>query len=136
MHSFKNLIIWKESMRLTIEVYRATASFPSDEKYGLTSQIRRAAVSIPSNIAEGSSRSSDKDFSRFLSISRGSAFELETQMIITKELNLIEASVFEKIIVKLGDIQKMIIGPQNKIDNKDYLVNEDAKEYVILTSKF
>jgi four helix bundle protein len=136
MHSFKNLIIWKESMKLTVEIYKVTGTFPSDEKYGLTSQIRRASVSVPSNIAEGSSRSSDKDFSRFLSISLGSAFELETQIIIAKELHLMETSVFEKIILNLGDIQKMIIGLQSKIDNKNYLVNEDAEEYVILTSKF
>jgi four helix bundle protein len=136
MHSFKNLIIWKESVKLTVEVYKVTTTFPSDEKYGLISQIRRAVVSIPSNIAEGSSRASDKDFLRFLSISLGSAFELETQLILAQELRLTDFSNLEKIINKLSDIQKMIIGLQNKIDNKNYLVNEDAEEYIILTSKF
>ena len=80
MHDFKNLRIWQDAMSLTKDVYLSTAQFPASEKYGLISQINRAAVSIPSNIAEGASRESVKDFSHFISIALGSAYELETQI--------------------------------------------------------
>lgn len=116
-------------MKLTSEVYKISAKLPSDEKYGLTSQIRRAAVSIPSNIAEGSSRGSDKDFSRFLSISLGSAFELETQILIAQDLSLLNSDDIKLIILKLEEIQKMIIGLQQKFDNKNYLIKEDQELY-------
>ena len=81
-----DLRAWQEAMALVKDVYRITASFPKDELYALTSQMRRAAVSIPSNIAEGAARTGDKEFLQFLSISRGSLSELETQLIIAKEL--------------------------------------------------
>jgi len=77
MHQFKELEIWKRSRYFCSEIYHITSSFPSDEKFGLTNQLRRASVSIPSNIAEGSSRNSNKDFSRFLEISIGSAYKLK-----------------------------------------------------------
>jgi four helix bundle protein len=114
-------------MKLTVEVYKISAKLPSDERYGLTSQIRRAAVSIPSNIAEGSSRASDKDFLRFLSISLGSAFELETQLLIAEELLLINSSDTKVVIQKLEEIQKMIIGLQQKLNNN--ILNEDIELY-------
>jgi len=132
MHRFKNLKIWQESMELTVEVYKITSEFPQNEKYGLTSQIRRAAISISSNIAEGSSRNSNKDFSRFLSISLGSAFELETQLIIANKLHLIDEKSLKNIITSLSEIQKMIIGFQNKLNN-NYTVNE--VEEIYYTSK-
>ena len=81
-----DLRAWQEAMTLVKDVYQITASFPKDEIYALTSQMRRAAVSIPSNIAEGAARTGDKEFLQFLSISRGSLSELETQLIIAKEL--------------------------------------------------
>ena len=86
MHRFKELEIWKKSRKFCSEIYSATADFPADEKFGLTNQLRRASVSIPSNIAEGSSRNSQKDFSRFLEIAIGSAYEIETQLIIASDL--------------------------------------------------
>ena len=86
MHRFKELEIWKKSRKFCSEIYIATADFPTDEKFGLTNQLRRASVSIPSNIAEGSSRNSQKDFSRFLEIAIGSAYEIETQLIIASDL--------------------------------------------------
>jgi len=82
MHNFKDLKVWQKSMDLAIDIYKATSLFPRDEKFGLVSQIKRCSVSIPSNIAEGSGRGSDKEFNHFLNISQGSAFELETQLII------------------------------------------------------
>jgi len=93
---------------LTKEIYVLSADFPSDEKYGLTSQIRRAAVSIPSNISEGSSRKSRKEFSHFLDIALGSSYELETQLNIAQELGLFKSNDIIKIINKLNKIQASI----------------------------
>jgi len=80
MRKYRNLVIWQRSVELATSVYKITSMFPSEEKYGLISQMRRCAVSIPSNIAEGAGRSSDKDYSRFLEMAYGSAYELETQI--------------------------------------------------------
>ncbi|WP_354667377.1 four helix bundle protein [Winogradskyella psychrotolerans] len=88
-HKFKELLIWKRSRLFCSEIYAITSKFPDSEKFGLTNQLRRASVSIPSNIAEGSSRNSNKDFARFLQISIGSAYEIETQLLISADLNFI-----------------------------------------------
>ena len=88
-HKFKELQIWKRSRLFCSEIYAITSEFPDSEKFGLTNQLRRASVSIPSNIAEGSSRNSNKDFARFLQISIGSAYEIETQLLISADLNFI-----------------------------------------------
>ena len=84
MHNFKDLRVWQKSIQLTTDIYKLLASFPTDEKFGLISQLKRAAVSVPSNIAEGAGRNSNKEFNHFLSISLGSLFELKTQLIISK----------------------------------------------------
>ena len=84
MHRFKELEIWKKSRVFCNEIYEVTAQFPDTEKFGLTNQLRRASVSIPSNIAEGASRKSNKDFSRFLEIALGSCYEIETQLLISE----------------------------------------------------
>ena len=94
-------------MDLTRNIYVLTSSLPSDERYGLKSQVNRCAVSIPSNIAEGSGRGTDKDFGRFLDISLGSSYELETQLILTNDLFKIET---DKVIQELNEVQKMIVG--------------------------
>ncbi|MEX2171450.1 MAG: four helix bundle protein [Pirellulales bacterium] len=86
INSYRDLIVWREGMQLATAAYRATESFPQRELYGLTSQLRRCAVSVPSNIAEGHARSSTKDYLRHLSIALGSLAELETQLILSKEL--------------------------------------------------
>lgn len=109
-HNFRELEIWKESKDLSIRVYKITRDFPKQEVYGITSQICRASVSIPSNIAEGAGRNSNKDFSRFINIALGSAFELETQLIIAFELNYIEETAFEDLIKKLQVIQRKLSG--------------------------
>ena len=95
-------------MQLVIDIYKLSNKLPKEEKYGLKSQITRAAISIPSNIAEGSSRSSDKDFKRFLEISLGSAFELETQLLIIQKLNMIKTEYIEQVLNALNEEQKMI----------------------------
>ena len=84
MHNFKDLRVWQKSIQLTTDIYKLLASFPTDEKFGLISRLKRAAVSVPSNIAEGAGRNSNKEFNHFLSISLGSLFELKTQLIISK----------------------------------------------------
>jgi four helix bundle protein len=114
-HNFKNLDVWKLSRELCKEIYEATSSFPVEEKFGLTSQMRRCAISIPSNIAEGTSRMSDKDFARFLDISLGSCFELETQVILADDLGFFdkEKSVF--LQNRVQKIQKMLQGLHSKI---------------------
>lgn len=108
MHNFKELHVWMLSKDLCKEIYAVTNKFPDSEKYGLVSQLNRAVVSIPSNIAEGSSRKSNKDFSRFIDISLGSSFEVETQIIIAFELHLIDKLTFEKIENSIQQLQKML----------------------------
>ena len=95
-------------MELVIQVYKLSERLPKEEKYGLKSQITRAAISIPSNIAEGSSRSSDKDFKRFLEVALGSAFELETQLLIIQKLNMVNNEQIDIILSALHEEQKML----------------------------
>lgn len=106
MHRFKHLEMWKQSRAFCTEIYAATTSFPDNEKFGLTNQLRRALVSIPSNIAEGSSRNSNKDFSRFLYIAVGSAYEIETQLLISYNLNFIPKEKLTTLNQKLESIPK------------------------------
>jgi four helix bundle protein len=113
-HNFKDLKVWQMSINLTKEVYDLTSTFPTDEKWGLTSQIKRCAVSIPSNIAEGSGRNSNQDFSRFLGIALGSSYELETQLILAEKLNLISTTDLDNISTQLISIQKIIFSLQRK----------------------
>lgn len=108
MHNFKDLRVWQKSIELTTDIYKLLASFPTDEKFGLISQLKRAAVSVPSNIAEGAGRNSNKEFNHFLSISLGSLFELETQLIISKNLNLINSDSLLEMNNKISELQKMI----------------------------
>ena len=107
MHRFKDLEIWKKSRLFCSEIYTVTANFPDSEKFGITNQLRRASVSIPSNIAEGSSRNSTKDFSRFLEIAIGSAYEIETQLLISADLGFLKEDKLEILIIRLDEIIKM-----------------------------
>ena len=106
----KDLDVWKKSMDFVTELYKQTASFPKVEIYGLSSQMRRAAVSIPSNIAEGAARKSNKEFIQFLYIALGSSAELDTQLIIAKNLNFLDVTVFEKMNVDQDEISRMLVG--------------------------
>ncbi|KAA9325426.1 four helix bundle protein [Adhaeribacter soli] len=115
MHNFKELKIWQEGMELAKSVYKVTANFPPNEKYGLTSQINRASVSIPSNIAEGAGRNSDKEFLQYLNIALGSAFELETQLILAQAFGFINDSVLAELVTQLQKIQKMINGFKDRL---------------------
>lgn len=112
-----DLRAWQEAMTLVKDVYQITASFPKEEIYALTSQMRRAAVSIPSNIAEGAARTGDKEFLQFLSISRGSLSELETQLIIAKELGYMQAS--EDIKLKIDGLFGLLGGLMKSIRTRN-----------------
>ncbi len=116
IHNFKKMKIWINSMELVSNIYQITKSFPDFEKFGLRSQMNRCAVSIPSNIAEGTSKKTNKHFSIFLETSLGSAFELETQLIIAHRENYVSKEIFEKLEKNTIEIQKMIFGFKNKLD--------------------
>ncbi len=116
MHNFKELKVWKAGIELTKVIFQVTRSFPAEERYGLTSQIIRSAISIPSNIAEGCGRISNKDFKHFLTIALGSSFELETQIIIAKEFNYVSEDELNGISSQIIEIQKMIYGLQKSLD--------------------
>jgi len=108
MRNFRELTIWNHGIDLAIKGYELARQLPKEELYGLRSQITRAVVSVPSNIAEGCSRSSEKDFKRFLEISLGSAFELETDLIIIEKLGFIDATVIQEYLSDLHVEQKQI----------------------------
>lgn len=108
MHNFRKLNIWLDAIVLAKEVYKVTSNYPKEEKYGLVSQINRCSVSVPSNIAEGSSRSSNKEFSYFIKIALGSLFELETQLILSNEFGILAAKDLENLIDKIIKLQKML----------------------------
>lgn len=107
MHRFKELTIWKLSREFCSDIYEVTISFPETEKFGIINQLRRASVSVPSNIAEGCSRKSNKDFSRFLEIAIGSMYELETQLLISNDLGFVSKEKTRELIEKLNGIIKM-----------------------------
>ncbi len=107
MHRFKDLEIWKRSREFCSSIYEITSKFPDSEKFGLSNQLRRSSISIPSNIAEGSSRQSNKDFSRFLQITLGSAYEVETQLLIAYDLKFISEKELNALTKELTEIIKM-----------------------------
>lgn len=116
MHNFKKLEIWIKSMDIVTVIYQVTNTFPNHERFGLISQMQRSAVSIPTNIAEGSAKTSNKDFIRFLEMSIGSSFELETELIVSFNLKYIDSISYENLLNKISEIQKMIYGFKNKLD--------------------
>lgn len=107
MHNVKELKIWSKSMDLAVQVYQLSSKFPSDEKFNLISQVRRCAVSIPSNISEGAGRNTKGEFKQFLGIANGSAYELQTQIIIANKLNFIDEKSTNEILEVIDKIQKM-----------------------------
>lgn len=108
MRNFKELDVWKDSMMLVKDIYEVTESLPNTEKFGLKSQIARCVVSIPANIAEGCAKDSQKDFVRYLQISLGSAFELETHLLICNNLSFIIGKDFELLNERISILQKRI----------------------------
>lgn len=115
MKSYRDLIVWQKAMLLVDEIYQITRKLPDDEKFGLISQIRRSAISIPSNIAEGYGRNYTKDYIRFLQIARGSLFECQTQLEIAINLKFIVTSDMEPIAFISVEIEKMLNSLINKL---------------------
>ncbi|MEN9522626.1 MAG: hypothetical protein RL065_1003 [Bacteroidota bacterium] len=129
MHKFKDLKVRKEAVDLTVEVYEMAKLFPKEELYSLTQQIKRSAISIPSNIAEGAGRNGTNEFSNFLGISNGSSYELQTQIIIANKLNFISDNQLIGMEQRLDYIQKMIFNLQksikeNKQSNSQYPIQK------------
>jgi len=118
MKSHKDLIVWKKSFELVKEIYFFTRKFPSSEIYGLTSQMRRSAVSIPSNIAEGYCRGSRKEYAQFVNIAFASGAELETQIMLAKELKITDAEDFDKVELLLEEVMKMLNVLVRKLKNQ------------------
>jgi four helix bundle protein len=116
MRNFKELKIWQKGIDIAVKTYQLAETFPKEDKYAIVQQMTRAGVSIPSNIAEGSSRRSEKDYSRFIEMSLGSTFELETQMIIAEKLNRGNQKLLKELRAEITDEQRMLTGFQQKLN--------------------
>ena len=116
--SFRDLIVWQKAMVLVTEIYGITKNFPKDEIYGLTSQIRRSAISVPSNIAEGYGRNSTLDYTRFLQIARGSLYELQTQLEIAANIDYLQSAQYEEITHAINEIERMLNSMIKKLYKK------------------
>jgi four helix bundle protein len=118
MRPHENLDVWKKSIDFVVAIYKATGNFPKEEKFGLTSQLRRAAVSIPANIAEGAGRRTDREFGRFLSNSQGSASEVDTELLIANRLNFLINDDFSALRSSLDEIGRMLTGLSQHVQKK------------------
>ena len=116
--SYQDLEVWQKDRSLVKAVYQTTAGFPSAEKFGLVNQMRRAAVSIPSNIAEGRARSGTGEFRQFISIARGSVAELETQVILSTDLGYLDSKASEDLLRQLDVLGKMLRGLNKSLTNR------------------
>jgi four helix bundle protein len=118
MHRYKELKVWQKAIDLAVEVYRITEKLPKDERFGLIGQMNRSAVSIPSNIAEGAGRNTDKDFNNFLGLALGSSFELDTQLVISNKLEYVNDQDFQKTEKELEHLQNMIVKLKISLNSK------------------
>jgi four helix bundle protein len=118
MRSYRELIVWQTAMDLAVEIYDVSKAFPREELYGLTSQIRRSAVSIPSNIAEGNARETTRDYLRHLSITRGSLAEMETQTILSNRLGFLPEEDAASLLSRADEISRMLRGLQNQLKRR------------------
>ncbi|MFN2514993.1 MAG: four helix bundle protein [Pyrinomonadaceae bacterium] len=118
MRPHEKLDVWKKGIDFVVAVYRATENFPKEERFGLTSQIRRAAVSIPANIAEGAGRKSYNEFAHFLSNSQGSASEVETELLIASRLSYVEESSYLALRSSLDEIGRMLTGLSRHLEKR------------------
>lgn len=118
LKNYRELNVWQKAYLLCLEVYRSTKNFPKEEIYGLTSQMRRAAVSIPSNIAEGYGRKGTREYIQALYIAYGSNSELETQILLSGDLGYIKPEVLERLQRDIGDVERMLKGLIKSLENK------------------
>ena len=109
MRPFRDLIVWQKAHTVALAIYRETASFPRDEMYGLTSQMRRSASSVPTNIAEGSARDGHREFHQFLAIALGSAAELEYQILLSKDLGYLTVAKFDELDKNIAEVKRMLV---------------------------
>jgi four helix bundle protein len=119
MSNFRSLLIWQKSMTLITKIYFSTNKFPKEEIFGLTSQIRRCSISIPSNIAEGYGRESNKDFLRFLNISVGSLFEMQTQLEIAKNITYLNEEEFNNLYEDSREVERMLVSFIKKLKDRN-----------------
>jgi four helix bundle protein len=119
LQDFRNINVWKKSHLLTKLIYQITSTFPKEEQFGLTSQIRRACVSIPSNIVEGCGREGNVEFCRFLQIAMGSLYELEYQILLARDLSFLEEEVFIQLNGDITEIRKMMVSLMQKLKLKE-----------------
>ena len=115
INDYKDLLVWQKAMNLVVEVYKTTKMLPKEETFGLSDQMRRAAVSIPSNIAEGYGRQTPKSYAQFLTIARGSAYELETQLLLCKKIHHLPSEIANTLISAISEITKMLTSIINKL---------------------
>lgn len=118
MRPHENLDVWVRAVDFVVSVYASTKDFPPDERFGLTSQIRRAAVSIPANIAEGAARKTDKEFLQFLSIAQGSSSEVETELLLAMKLGFLSQDVYHQLRNEIDTVGRMLIGLSNHISRR------------------
>lgn len=118
MHNYKELNVWKRSIKLCATIYKLTANFPIEERFGLISQMRRASVSVPSNIAEGGGRRRDREFLQFLGVAHGSICELESQLYVSVELEFVDFEQIDSITSEITEIQKMLYALIQKFENQ------------------
>ncbi len=118
MRPHENLEVWKKAVEFVVSVYKQTKDFPSDERFGLTSQLRRASVSIPANIAEGAARQSDKEFLQFLAIAQGSCSEVETELLISSKLGFLPQPEYTELKAETDSIGRMLVGLSKHLKKK------------------
>ena len=118
LRNYKDLKVWQRSYELCLEIYRVTKGFPKEERYGLTSQIRRAAASVPSNIAEGYGRKTTPEYIKFLYVAYGSNCELETQILLSGDLGYIETDKLKKLQSEIGEVERMLKALIKSLENK------------------
>jgi len=117
MQDFRKLAVWRKAHELTLAVYRATVGFPSEERFGLTRQIRRACASIPANLAEGSGRGGDTDFARFCQMAMGSAAEVEYHLLLARDLRMLEPQKYQDLTANVTEIKKMLTSLMKTLRN-------------------
>ncbi len=130
LKSHKDLIVWQKAMELAVLIYDLTKGMPKTEQYGLTSQMLRAAVSIPANIAEGNSRSSRKDYARFVSIARGSAAELETHLDLVVRVKLLDRDAVARALALNDEVGRMLNALRSKLSQDDTGFSEEDQDYL------
>lgn len=115
MQDYRNLEVWKKAHQLTLDVYRVTTTFPKDELFGLTSQTRRAAASIPANLAEGCGRNSNAELNRYISIAQGSANELEYHLLLARDLGYLNMQTHDPLAAAIAEIRRMLTGLSKRL---------------------